>query len=138
MTPAFVIDASVAMAWCFVDESTDSLDQLKVRLERAMALVPSHWFLETANALAMAERRQRLEAADSDSLVGLLESLNLEIYDEPKRTYSHVLPLARAHGLTVYDAAYLDLARQRRLPLASLDLDLRSAATSLGIDVLGM
>ena len=138
MTPAFVMDASIAMAWCFVDESTETTDQLKVGLEHASALVPSHWFLETANALAMAERRQRIDAADSDAFVGMLESLNLEIYDDLKRTYSIVLPLARTYRLTVYDAAYLDLARQRRLPLASLDLDLRGAAMSLGIEVLGM
>jgi predicted nucleic acid-binding protein len=138
MTPALVLDCSVTVAWCFKDEMTDETKALQDRLILESALVPEHWFLEVANALLVGERRKRISTIDVNEFPRLLGALLIEVDDQsPPRAFDHILPLARAHSLTSYDAAYLDLALRRHLPLASLDDDLRSAATALGVQVLG-
>jgi predicted nucleic acid-binding protein len=102
------------------------------------AVVPGHWFLEVTNVLAMAEKRKRISSADSLQFVQLLFCLDIQVDEEtPRRAFDHVLPLCRTHGLTSYDAAYLDLMLQRQVSLVSLDDALRQAATSLGMQVLG-
>lgn len=138
MSPAFVVDCSVAMSWCFPDEATPETMRLLDRLEPETALVPAHWFLEVTNVLAMAEKRKRIAPARSNQFLALLETLELEVdVESPVRAFAHLLPVCRAHGLTSYDAVYLDLVTRRRLPLATLDVDLRAAAKSLGIATLG-
>lgn len=137
MAAAFIIDCSMTMAWCFADEATPATSKVLDRLATEAAAVPSHWFLEVTNVLAMAERRKRISAADSTHFLSLLTSLDIEMDGEaPGRAFDHLLPLCRAQGLTSYQAAYLDLALRRRLPLASLDADLRSAAKKAGVAVL--
>ncbi len=138
MKPALIIDCSIAMAWCFADEGTDETAKIQDRLVAEAAIVPAHWSLEVANVLAMAEKRKRISAADSTEFVKLLGVLDIQIDEEtPARVFAHVLPLSRNHALTSHDAAYVDLALRRHLPLASLDDDLRRVATSLGVQVLG-
>lgn len=138
MSAAFVLDCSVTMAWCFGDEATAAAFAVLDRLGRETALVPSHWFLEVANVLAMAEKRKRMTAAATTEFLKLLGMLDIEVDDAPaSRTFAHVLPLCRSYSLTSYDAAYLELATRRQLPLASLDTDLRAGARKLGIKVLG-
>ena len=138
MKPALIIDCSITMAWCFADEGTDETAKIQDRLVTEAAIVPAHWSLEVANVLAMAEKRKRISAADSTEFVKLLGVLDIQIDEEtPARVFAHVLPLSRSHALTSYDAAYVDLALRRHLPLASLDDDLRRVATSLGVQVLG-
>ncbi len=138
MSCAMVIDCSITMAWCFGDEATVGAARVQDRLEKDAALVPAHWFLEVTNVLAMAERRKRITAAASLDFLTFLEAMDIQVDEEPaRRAFSHLLPLCRQHGLTSYDAAYLDLALRRRLPLATLDDDLRSAARQLGLEVLG-
>lgn len=138
MTDALVLDASAALAWCFPDEATAATLELQVILERVPAIVPSHWYLEVANAFALSERRQRITVARSAELIELLEAVELRVEeDDPGRVFSHTLPLARTHSLTVYDAVYLDLAMRLRLPLATLDEALRSAAQNVGVPLLG-
>lgn len=101
-------------------------------------MVPAHWFLEVTNVLAMAEKRERITAAASTEFLALLEALAIQVEeDTASRAFSQLLPLCRNHTLTSYDAAYLDLALRRRLPLATPDDDLRSAARQLGLEVLG-
>ena len=138
MSAAFIIDCSITMAWCFPDEATPDSSKLLDRLESETALVPAHWFLEVTNVLAMAEKRKRITAAKSTGFLTLLEAMDVEVDDEAAgRAFAHLLPLCRSHGLTSYDAVYLELALRRRLPLASLDDDLRAGAKALGIEVLG-
>ena len=138
MSAAFVLDCSMTMAWCFPDEATSHSSMVLDRLENESALVPPHWFLEVTNVLAVAERRKRHTAEKSGEFLTRLEALEIEFdEDAPRRAFSHLLPLCRSHKLTSYDAAYLELAHCRRLPLATLDHDLRSAARKLGIEVLG-
>lgn len=139
MSAAIVIDASIALTWCFREEATAATIAFRVQLERASAIVPRHWFLEIANALAMAERRQRVTPAQSSEFIDQLGVIAPKVDHATRdRVFSHILPLARSYRLTVYDATYLDLAARRKSPLATLDHDLRAAATQLGVDVLGM
>jgi predicted nucleic acid-binding protein len=138
VSPAFVVDASMALAWCFADETTSATAQVQDRLQGESALVPSHWFLEVGNALAMAERRNRIQPTVTDAFIQLLRRMQLVEDDEaPDRAFDEILSLARSHQLTVYDAAYLDLSLRHGLPLASLDEDLRAAASQLGVQLLG-
>ena len=122
------------MAWCFQDEATDATRALLLRMSREAAVVPSLWFLEVANVLATAERRGRINPSQSAEFIRLVGRLDLEIDEHAEhRSLTHVLDLARAHKLSAYDAAYLDLAQRWVLPLASCDRALRLAATTLGI-----
>jgi len=100
--------------------------------------VPAHWFLEVANVVAMAERKNRISVAESTEFLSLLRTFDIEIDDEAAgRSFDQIIPLCRAQRLTSYDAAYLELAIRSQLPLASLDDDLRAAASRLGVPVLG-
>ncbi len=136
---SFVIDASVALCWCFEDEATEATDQLLRRLEEAVVVVPSHWYVEIANVLALSERRRRITPADTAEFVELLEGLMIDPDDEPRgRAFGQVLSLARGERLTAYDAAYLELAMRLGLPLATKDVALRDAAVRLGVPVLSL
>jgi predicted nucleic acid-binding protein len=138
MTPGLIIDCSIAMAWCFADEATVETARVQDRLIAEAAVVPAHWFLEVVNVLAMAEKRKRIAAADASAFLRLLAALDIQTdHETSARAFDYLPPLCRSHGLTSYDAAYLDLAVRRRLPLASLDNDLRQVATNLGLQVLG-
>ena len=137
MSAAFIIDCSITMAWCFADEATPAASKIQDRLEEAV-LVPAHWRLEVSTVIAMAEKRKRITAAKSSEFLALLGPLDIEVdHEGSERTFAHVLPLAREHGLTTYDAAYLELALRQRLPLATLDNDLRGAARKLDVAALG-
>lgn len=138
MRASFVVDSSMAMAWCFEDEATPATNRLFDRMGAEAAAVPAWWYLEITNVLALAERRKRITSAQVAQFIALIESLDLEVDDQAaSRAFAHLLPLCRSHGLTSYDAAYLDLALRRQLPLASLDDDLRAAAKAAGVKVLG-
>ena len=135
---SFIIDCSITLSWHFPDEATPASSEILDRLESETALVPALWFLEVTNVLATAERRKRATAAKSTEFLTRLEDLEIEVDDEASgRAFAELLPLCRSHELTSYDAAYLELALRRRLPLATLDDDLRLAAKRLGIEVLG-
>lgn len=133
----FVIDASIALAWCFDDEASPLADRVLGRLEVESALAPAHWPLEVADALRTAERRGRVDQADLERLRRLLVALPIEVVavDLPTALWG-VLEDARDHDLTAYDAAYLDLAIARRLPLATADARLATAGRAAGVDLL--
>ncbi len=138
MKASFVIDASIAMAWCFDDEATPATRRLLDRMSEEAAVVPGLWYLEVANLLALAERKRRISAAQVQEYVSLIESFDLEVDDQLSgRAFTHLLPLCRNQELTSYDAVYLELALRRRLPLCTLDNGLRAAARALGCRVLG-
>ena len=132
-----MIDASVALAWCFGDERTEATVSLLERLQTDAAAVPNLWHLEVANGLALAERRGRITPAESAELIALLEMIEIVVDEEtPARAFTRLLDLAREERLTAYDAAYLELAMRLGVPLASKDGDLCDAAERLGVSVL--
>ena len=132
----FVIDASATLAACFEDEARDIADRILERLEVDKAVAPAHWPLEVANALRTAERRGRLQADDLPKLRGLLGALPVEVVPvELGTAMGDVLEMARAFGLSVYDAAYLGLAAFRGIPLATADEQLRQAALRAGVEL---
>lgn len=133
----FVLDASMMMSWFFADELTPGRAALSRRTVAETIVVPPHWLAEVANAALVGERRGRATAAATARLREKIVDMVLDVDEvaalEP---FTSVLPIARAHRLTVYDALYLELAERRGLPLATLDGDLAAAARSVGIEVL--
>ena len=134
---SFVLDASVAIAWCFDDESTPEAWALLDRLRTAPAHVPALWALEIGNILLGAEKRRRISQARTIEFLGILGDLDIRVDpDRPGRAFRDVLPLARERHLTTYDATYLELAMRLGLPLATKDKALARAATTLRIRTL--
>jgi predicted nucleic acid-binding protein len=132
----FVIDASVALAWCFADETSEVADLVLDRLTGEEALAPAIWALEVANGMRTAERRGRLDAAELPRIRELLGGLPVRIeVVELEQGLGEVLEIARSVDLTAYDAAYLALASRRGLPLATIDDRLRQACDRAGIEL---
>ena len=130
-----VLDCSVAVSWCFEDEASAETDALLDRVAGEGAVVPALWHLELGNVLIQAERRKRLTAADTTTRLELIADLPITTDDEtPVRALREVLTLARAEGLTTYDAAYLELAMRKGLPLATKDRAIIEAAKRIGIE----
>ena len=131
----FVLDASVTVARCFDDESATFTEGILDLLSAgAEGIAPGIWPLEVANALLVAERRKRISVAQVTALLGRIAQLPVSIETiEPDRAFSQVLSVARQHQLTEYDAAYVELALRKGLPLATLDHTLRQAARMAGI-----
>ena len=135
---SFVLDSSIALSWCFEDERTPATRALLARVGVAGACAPALWPLEVLNALAMAERRSRIDSERRQRLAGFLHDLPVTIDDETaSQAWAVASQLAARFRLTVYDAAYLELAQRLNLPLATLDQELRAAAAALGVPLLG-
>lgn len=130
----FVLDASITLAWAFDDErDARALDALE-RLRGEEAAAASLWPLEVTNGLLAAERRGRIDAADSIRFIHLVRSLPIVVDPVARvRVFEATLALARRHRLTTYDAAYLELAVRLGVPMATLDGDLRTAAVAEGV-----
>jgi len=136
---SFVIDNSVALAWCFEDEHTEPVMNLLDRVAQRGAFAPSLWPLEALNGLLMAERRKRLDARRRNTLAGFLRALPITLdMETADHAWTATIRLAERYRLTVYDAAYLELAQRRKLPLATFDQDLIRAAKAAGVILLGM
>jgi len=134
---SFVVDSSVALAWVLPDEQDARADALADALETAPASAPTLWSLEVANALLTAQRRKRLTDREAERLFKVLEALPIEFDSAPPaQVASAVFALARKLGLTAYDAAYVELAKRRSLPLATLDAALAEGARKVGVAVL--
>jgi predicted nucleic acid-binding protein len=130
----FVLDASVALTWCFPEENASSAHHVLELLGSSGALVPALWPLEIANALLVAERRKRIKRADAQHFVALLQALPIEIdADTAGRALKEILSLARETNISAYDAAYLELAIREALPLATLDDAMAGAARRSGV-----
>jgi predicted nucleic acid-binding protein len=134
---SFVIDSSIALAWLLPDEQSSAVDALADRLTAARPVAPPIWLLEVGNALLTARRRDRLTDRDVDRLLEIVAALPVELDAEPAgNSLAAVVSLAREHRLTTYDATYVELARRRRLPLATLDTRLAGACRKVGVAVL--
>lgn len=132
----FVLDCSVAMTWCFGDETNPYSEAVLQDLADTGAVVPSIWLLEMANVLLVAERRKRISKAQSRRFVELLQALPIAVDDvSAARAWDGLLSLAREQQLSAYDAAYLELAMREGLPIATLDAALRKAAKRCGVAV---
>ena len=131
----FVLDASIAATWAFEDENHPNAAVALARAQSDTAWVPFVWWFEFRNAMLENERRGQLTEAGTAGFLRALDRLAISIDRSPDGTA--VLTLARRHRLTVYDAAYLELAQREGLPLASLDGALRSAAAASGVALIG-
>lgn len=129
----FVIDASITLAWCFADESSDATDGVLRRLLTEGGLAPAHWPMEIANALRFGERRGRIDEAKLSVARSLLTELPVDVVPVGVAAALDVVGLARHHDLTVYDAVYLDLAASRGLALATSDHRLAAACQAAGV-----
>lgn len=133
----FVLDASLTLSWAFDDEVTPFTQSVADALETAHAVTPAVWPFEVANGLAIAMRRGRMSDGQLTEFLERLRSAPIHVEVRPALwLWQQILPLARAHHLSAYDAAYLDLAIRDGLPLATLDGDLRAAALAAGVPVL--
>lgn len=130
-----VLDCSIAMTWGFEDETHPLADKvLEILDTTGEAVVPSLWYLEIANALLVSERRGRLTLADTRRFLTLLDAVSISVDEEQtSETMVSVMALGREHGVSAYDAAYLELAMREGLPLATLDARMRQTAEKIGI-----
>ena len=126
-----VLDSSIVGCWCFPDESCPVADAAFDQLGTDQASVPVLWWFEVRNVLVINERRGRIDPPGSAAFLADLETLPI-IFDRLSDSET-ILALARAHRLTVYDAAYLELARRVDAPLATLDRKLAAAARAAGV-----
>ena len=136
MNPSFVLDCSVILSWCFRDEQNAYALSVLNRLENETAITP--WFcpLEFYNVLLVAERKGRIvfdevnDIVDYVARMGILLDKDIFIWNS-----MNLLQIARKFSLTSYDAVYLELAMRLRLPLATLDNELHSAAEASGVRI---
>jgi predicted nucleic acid-binding protein len=136
---SFVVDSSITLSWYFEDEATDASDEVLRRVGNEGGLVPSLWRFEVANGLQMAVRRKRIDTAFRDRVLSRLAELDIVVDPESEsHVWSASVRLSDRHGLTVYDAAYLELAQRRRLELATLDRQLADAARAALVPVIGI
>jgi predicted nucleic acid-binding protein len=134
---AYVLDVSLTMAWCFADEARDQSRAMLRLLEDDTALVPGIWAAEVANVLLVAERRRRIDRAQTRAFVARLMALPIAVEETGAgRMLGEVMSVGRDTGLAAYDALYLDLAIRHGLPLATLDRPLRAAARKTRVPVL--
>jgi predicted nucleic acid-binding protein len=130
---AFILDASIALAWFFEDEADAYAEAVRDSMTKAVALVPALWYLEIGNALLVAERKGRTSESRVTRFLTLLTSLPIRPdHETAARAWTDTLGLARKHRLSTYDAAYLELALREGLPLATLDEPLRDALRAVG------
>lgn len=135
---SLVLDASLALSWYFEDERTPAADALLDQVVDAGAMVPALWQLEVANGFQTAIRRKRIVPAFRDKALAELALMSITVDpDTDSYAWTTILHLADRFQLTPYDAAYLELAQRRMLPLATLDQALSAGARALGISLLG-
>jgi predicted nucleic acid-binding protein len=132
---ALVLDVSIAVKWFLQDEGDDVSPKLLERVAAETAYVPALFRWEIQSALISAERSNRIDAEDVDAALEALRDLPILVESPGERVFSGLeMHLARHYDLTPYDAAYLALAANRRLPLATLDGALLRAASDLGLE----
>lgn len=131
----FVLDASIALAWLLNEEAGPQADRAWLHLKDGDALVPQLWHFEIRNGLLVAMRRGRIARAASAQLLRAFERFRIRTDAEPD--LETAFDLADRHGLTIYDAAYLETAVRNSAPLATLDKALARAAAECGLSLVG-
>jgi predicted nucleic acid-binding protein len=133
----FVLDASMTMSWCLADESTSLSRRVLDLLLDSYAEVPALWSFEIVNVLSVSEKRKRLTKSASVEFLQKLSGLDIRIDRSfPAVDGNALLPLVWRYGLTAYDAAYLELAKRKGLPLATFDKQLIAAAPLEGVKLI--
>jgi predicted nucleic acid-binding protein len=136
---SLVLDSPVTLAWIYSAGTTEEVSNVFTRVIESGAWVPGLWRLEAANVLEMGVRKGRTDAAFRDAALADLALLPITMDPETdRRAWAATAKLAARHRLTLYGTAYLELARRRLLPLATLDKDLRAAATAEDVVLLGV
>jgi predicted nucleic acid-binding protein len=135
---SLVLDSSATLAWIYGDETTEAIRKVFDQVAAEWAAVPALWRLEVANSLTVGIRRGRIDADFRRAALTDLALLDIRAdHDTDSQAWGETLLLADRFRLTVYDAAYLELAQRRVMPLATLDAALARAADALGIPVMG-
>jgi predicted nucleic acid-binding protein len=133
-----VVDASITLSWFFADERTAASRTVLDEVLEEGAIVPVLWRFEVANALQLAVRRRRIHAVDRDETLADLANIDIAVdLEGSDLAWSRCVPMADKHGLTVYDASYLELAQRRGYRLATLDLALIKAGRAEMVPVIG-
>jgi len=134
---AIVLDSSAALALLLPDEQSAAADAIADHLLRSAAQVPSIWPLEVRNALLAALRSRRITPREFDERVSVLDELPIEVeHGAGPDVLGRTVEIARRHGLTTYDASYLELAKRHGIALATLDARMRKAASALKLRLL--
>ncbi len=128
---AIVVDVSIAAAWCFPDEQASAAERVLDNLPRLGGVVPGIFRYEMRNVLIVNERRGRIDQAGSARF--LMRLRDLRLLEDDAHDDDTVMALARKHGLSAYDAAYLETALRRGDGLATLDRELVNAAVAEGV-----
>jgi predicted nucleic acid-binding protein len=131
---AIVLDASIAAAWALSDEASTVADLASARLRTEIGLVPPLWWYEIRNLLVVNERRKRIASDDSTAFLDIVARYPIQV--DPILDERLNLLLARRHGLSFYDAAYLTVALRNAVPIATLDQDLAAACLAEGVPLL--
>jgi predicted nucleic acid-binding protein len=136
---SLVLDSSAALAWIYDEETTDPIRLIFSAVAEQGAFVPSLWRLEIANSLTVAVRRGRVDREFRRAALADLGDLDIIVDAQTdSRAWNATVEFADRFLLTVYDAAYVELAQRRALPLATLDRDMQSAGAQLGLRLLGV
>lgn len=138
MNGPFIADCSIGIGWVHPGQATELTRRLLNEAKSGCeVMVPALWHLEVANALLVAVRRKLMTDAHRQAGLALLSQLRLLVDDQTiNRAFSATSELAAKYSLSVYDAAYLELARRKALPLATKDEPLRTAARKCGVQLL--
>jgi len=135
----FVLDASIVLTWCFPDEASQKAEEISERIASGNRIVVSaFWRYEVLNALLVGERRKRITPALTQAFLDDLDRLPVDVDVPPSSAtvFTATQSLCRKHGLTAYDAAYLEIAMRETKTLATVDDDLKRAAVAEGVQVL--
>ncbi len=136
---SLVLDSSATLAWVYSDEITPAIQHVLELVTAGGAWVPAIWRLEVANILETCVRRRRTDATFRDATLADLALLPIHLdADTDRHAWGATMVLAERHRLTLYDAAYLELAQRRGLPLATLESELRTAAGAESVPLLGI
>ena len=135
---AIVIDASVASSWCFEDEASLTHEQVGALFDTFLCCVPAIFRVEVANAVNVGVRRGRMSEALAAETLAEVQDLVWNVDASDADAVIAAFGIARRHGLTMYDAMYVELARRLGIPLASNDRDLRRSAVVEGVTVVDL
>ena len=138
MSESFVADCSVGVGWVHPSQATELTKELLELAKKGVAVhVPALRHLEVANALLVAVRRKLMSEPQRETGLTLLSQLRLIVDNETSRfAFSTISELAVKHSLSIYDAAYLELARRKSVPLGTRDEPMKAAAKKAGIKIL--
>lgn len=133
---AFVLDVSVAVPWVIRSLSTSYTDGVVRSLVRVTTIVPGSWLMDLAGAVRVFEQRGWYAPSQVSTNLSVLDGFAIQIDDQTNdRAWGDILTLGRTHNISACQAAYLELALRRRLPLATINTTLTAAAGAAGVTI---